>query len=639
MLLLFGWIAIATAWLADDAFISFRQVLNALDGLGLTTNYGQRVQAFTHPAWVLLLTAVVAGTGEVHVTTIVVSIVLSLASIVWVVRYAWDLSPGQCRPGFLYAMLVILAFSKAFTDYMTSGLENALSYFLVGLAIWQSGRIEQDAGGRGRLMLVFGALALAFLNRFDYALLLLPLALHVLITARRAGALATAIPGALAIAAWMLFSIAYFGTPLPNTYYAKVVADFPASEIYQRGAAYYWVTLTRDPVTLVLVAFGALSGLLTASWRSRSLSIGIVLYATYVLSIGGDFMQGRFLAVPAYAAIFALIALDERRAGPFAFKTLSLVVSLGAVVPGPKPLLSDRTYRHVEFETGVADERGVWYERYGLRSPVRDWPSIGAAPTGRPDAYQVTCAGADTLERRDVMWIDICGLSDAFLARVPAIGSRDWRVGHLFRKVPTDYGDVLVGRTQVLADPGLQALFDDVQLAVSAPLWSAQRAGAIARLNFGHDYGLDRAKYADPAVVVPSTSTVTEVDYEQLDRPPPENGTQWLVRVVEGVVWPQRHLATDFSAGLSVTLRNPVSAVAISLSVDGNDAYRLIINEGDFDAFIEPSREVGPEGGLVTHRLELPRPMLVTHVRVEPVSGDGYYAVGHLRLEPASGSH
>ena len=50
-----------TAWLCDDAFILFRTADNFVHGQGLTWNVEERVQAYTHPLWLLLFSAVYCG--------------------------------------------------------------------------------------------------------------------------------------------------------------------------------------------------------------------------------------------------------------------------------------------------------------------------------------------------------------------------------------------------------------------------------------------------------------------------------------------------------------------------------------------------------------------------------------------------
>ena len=51
-------LVVSNAWLSDDAYITFRTVDNVVNGYGLTWNVVERVQAYTHPLWMLLLSAV-----------------------------------------------------------------------------------------------------------------------------------------------------------------------------------------------------------------------------------------------------------------------------------------------------------------------------------------------------------------------------------------------------------------------------------------------------------------------------------------------------------------------------------------------------------------------------------------------------
>ena len=58
--LLVCYIALISSWISDDAQITFRQILNFLNGDGIVFNFGERVQAFTHPLWFFLLSGVIA---------------------------------------------------------------------------------------------------------------------------------------------------------------------------------------------------------------------------------------------------------------------------------------------------------------------------------------------------------------------------------------------------------------------------------------------------------------------------------------------------------------------------------------------------------------------------------------------------
>lgn len=52
---IFALVLYRSAWLCDDAYITFRTVDNFINGYGLRYNTGERVQAYTHPLWLLLL--------------------------------------------------------------------------------------------------------------------------------------------------------------------------------------------------------------------------------------------------------------------------------------------------------------------------------------------------------------------------------------------------------------------------------------------------------------------------------------------------------------------------------------------------------------------------------------------------------
>ena len=82
----FTYIFLANAWLGDDAYITFRVAWNALHGYGPVFNPGERVQAYTHPLWFLVMTAAHAVTREFFFTSLVVSYGFALAALLTVVK-------------------------------------------------------------------------------------------------------------------------------------------------------------------------------------------------------------------------------------------------------------------------------------------------------------------------------------------------------------------------------------------------------------------------------------------------------------------------------------------------------------------------------------------------------------------------
>ncbi len=58
LVLVFSFVVLKNAWVGDDAYITFRTVENFLSGHGLTFNPLERVQTYTHPLWMFLISGV-----------------------------------------------------------------------------------------------------------------------------------------------------------------------------------------------------------------------------------------------------------------------------------------------------------------------------------------------------------------------------------------------------------------------------------------------------------------------------------------------------------------------------------------------------------------------------------------------------
>ena len=131
---LFG-LMIWSAWIVEDAFITLRTVDNFLHGYGLRWNIAERVQTYTHPLWMLALTASSWMMGESYYSTIATSIATSLAAVT-LLTYKLAASRRTAVAG-----LLAVGTSQAHLDYATSGLENPLTHLL--LALFILGRLRQ----------------------------------------------------------------------------------------------------------------------------------------------------------------------------------------------------------------------------------------------------------------------------------------------------------------------------------------------------------------------------------------------------------------------------------------------------------------------------------------------------------------
>lgn len=613
--LLFGVVLIRTAWLSDDVLISLRSVLNVTHGFGLTFNISERVQTFTHPLWMLPLTAGYLTTGNVYFGTFLVSILTSLLAFWLIVRGAVSTSQAWLAAG-------LLIFSRAFVDYSTSGLENPLSNVLLALTVGVFLRPREDPR---RLTWLATLASLLYLTRPDDVLLVAPLVVVAALEVRRPAAVIRSLAlGSLPALAWTSFALVYYGFPFPNTAYAKLATGIHFGERWRQGLLYLVDSLDRDPLTLATIGVAVLVALAQRRREGLALSAGIALYILYVISIGGDFMAGRFLVLPFVASVLLLTRLAPL-ALPAAAPVYAVLLA-AAIASGQWPLTSNGSYGDAQIRrSGIVDERAIYFAAKSLLRADRrtflepEWPR----PDGQPHKLNVleTCglmgsAGLDWGPYTHLL--DECALADPLLARLPAVWNESWRIGHFRRLIPKGYRESLENGTNQIADPGVAALYDDIR-AITRPesVWSADRWRRIGKLVRGKYPIVDWTFYRYGGEVA---------RLEALGDPKPD-GTPWDA---EG----NRVITVE----LAVLCGDKPGRRTIEISTDSDEAYRLTfvkqnraVSWFQIDAVPEHRRKPG----LVTHTIDIP-PSAIEEgfdtIVILPGGNDNKRAIGHLRI-------
>jgi arabinofuranosyltransferase len=285
--LAFGWwmLALRRYLLIDDAYISFRYAANFAHGHGLVWNAGVPVEGYTCLLWVLLLSAVAHTGVDLTWPAIFLSAAFGLGCLELLRRIArnarapesshWELVPG-----------LLLASLPSFAHAMTSGMEETCFAFLCLLAL----HLLVLSRGRPALRAWCGvAFAAASLTRPEGPLVAAT-ALAVEVTGlagRRARVQELLLPALCVgsvVVAHTLFRLAYYGYPLPNTFYAKVIFG---SVTLGRGVRH-------------LAAFGMAGGWLLLfaycsprsagplwPWLVHGYALAVV-YCCYLLVVGGD---------------------------------------------------------------------------------------------------------------------------------------------------------------------------------------------------------------------------------------------------------------------------------------------------------------------------------------------------------------
>jgi arabinofuranosyltransferase len=482
---------VVNAWICDDAYITYRTIQNWVAGHGLRWNVSERVQPYTHPLWMLLMTAAYGLTREMYLSAIVLCFAL-LVGTVLVLRRAVR-GDGTWR--WLLLVLLLIA-SKAFIDYASSGLENALSYLLLALfftAFLAPNPVRSD---RAILLLVLCS-ALAFVNRQDTLLFYVPALVHLVFENRRRGwrrLLALAGIGMLPAIAWELFALVYYGFPFPNSAYAKLSSGIPASALIRQGLYYFRDSVARDPLTLLVCAASVVLVMLRGGTRSRAAAAGILLYFLYVLWIGGDFMSGRFFAVPFLLAAILLLLGERPLPRKAAVAVAALAILLMLVHPGAPIRSGPGTVNPGIDDHGIADERPYYFRQTGLifYRPGAVWPAHDYYLRGlrfRAMEGDVTIKDAvgfyGFAAGPQKTIIDPYGITDPLLARLPAEDPLRWRIGHFRRALPRGYLESHLAEANMIGDPVIRDYYDRVRRVTRDPLFSRRRFADIWALNSG----------------------------------------------------------------------------------------------------------------------------------------------------------
>lgn len=482
-------ILVRTAWVCDDAYISFRTVDNFVNGYGLRWNVDERVWTYTNPLWVLLFSGIYAVTREAHVTSIVVSVVLALAGVTIFVR-------GLSRSAATAALcLSAFIFSKGFVDYSTSGLENVLTHGLLAvfLVIW----IKAGSTLRSLFWLSFVA-GLVTVNRMDSLILVLPALAYAWWEQRSWRATWLVASGFAPFIIWESFALVYYGFLVPNTYFAKTHVDIAQWELFKQGARYLWESIFRDHVIMPVIITGIISAFLSRNRRQIAIAVGIVLFIFYLLKVGGDFMSSRFLTAPFVCgvALLAMLPLPER--GFRRFIPLITLIVLGMTARGAA-VFSGQTFgtngENDKTIIGVADERAWYYQQTGLfrleqdsiRFSDREWGY--RAFVGSLDRDSIIVIGNIGFRgyfagpQRYI--VDECALSDPLLSKLPCDTSNGWRVGHFRRKLPTGYLQTLTSGQNQIEDRSLAEYNDHLQTVVRGKPFTVARFREILAFNTG----------------------------------------------------------------------------------------------------------------------------------------------------------
>ncbi|HMD14547.1 MAG TPA: hypothetical protein VKI62_07980, partial [Bacteroidota bacterium] len=306
-----------------------------------------------------------------------------------------------------------------FSSYATGGLETQLQTMLCLLGVLLTLRFcsNERTSLVGCINISF-VLAAALLTRLDSAIfcvvILATVALHLrkghrLLREKIEQSIAITAPLLIIIGGWLVWKIFYYGNILPNTFYVK------ASSItsLERGFNFLYVFIISYslwPFVLLGLFFG------NRFLKKSRIQFGIVLpifflWVVYIVKVGGDFMEFRFL-VPVLPLFF--ISLVWLLFNTIPYPSIRLI-GIALVVWGTIHHAQTFSYNVEDRIEPIEDLRGHLYDE------DKNWTGIGKI-LGEQFHYDstitiaTTAAGAIPYYSR-MHAVDMLGLNDPWIAR------------------------------------------------------------------------------------------------------------------------------------------------------------------------------------------------------------------------------
>lgn len=521
------------SFLNDDAYITFTVIDNLVNGYGLTFNIVERVQAFTNPLWLFLVTPFYALTKEFLVTVTLLSAVISLTGFLIVLKMQRDFMT-------IIFTGTALVLSVNYVNWSSSGLSNPLLYLLTAILLYYVYNSKQK-----RVWIATTLLSFFYLTRPDSVIYVIPvwaLVCFVEWQKKDEKTLSSIIKevaiGLSPAIIWGLFCLWYFGFPFPNTAYAKVFsAEIPFIDRMAEATSHYLYMAQFDPLLYIIGGIAVVSTFLSRSKYSVAFLLGVGLHWLYFVKIGGDFMGGRFFSYT-YLLLVGVAAhnlktilkkshntnndvnaSEYRKNQYITLATTLLVVMVGITSPFSTLESMGGTYSDVGMFSqgfgGFIQDKSVMWPNRRIKDSSSYFRKSNLMRAGRPPfrekinyKYQkkfgsVSISGnlghSGLFSGPESHIIDIYALTDPLLSRLPQVS---WHAGHLRRKIPNGYIPSIITGKNKISDPDLAKYYEHLKEITRGSLLSWDRIIDIFKMNIGmYDNYLDtyKKKYKEGA--------------------------------------------------------------------------------------------------------------------------------------------
>lgn len=430
------------AWLnrfiQDDAFVSFRYAQNLVNGYGLVFNIGERVEGYTNFLWTMLIAAGLYLDIDPVAFSMGLGLTFFVISLIFTYKTSFLLL-GSREAALL--TIILLGANYTFSAYATGGLETQLQACLFVVTVYLLLRSLRSSDWSFRALIALSLLLSAsLLTRLDSAVLAAVVCAVVLLSVLRLKTkprgrlwrlLAFSLPALILVGGWLAWKLSFYGTVIPNSFYAKQYPSLTAAII---SGTFFLIYFSLSYLLILLAPLGVHALRQQAGRCSISkmvLLMLILLWSLYIALIGGDFMEFRFL-VPILPFLFVSLAW---LAVVFVRRRMAQVAVVALVLLGS--LVHSATFG--VFDSNMRVETIA--QLYGhVKADGENWSGLGKT-LGRALDYSSTVTIATTAVGAVPYYsglntVDMLGLNEPWLARNGE--SVGFKPGHL-RMASLDY--------------------------------------------------------------------------------------------------------------------------------------------------------------------------------------------------------